>query len=170
MIKLKRKNKLKFKLKKKIKQKFKQKQNNINSNHKYLCYTNLLLVISIFFFLFNRQHIKSKIEYILASFVIVVIIFSQIFWNNPIKSSRIHKIDAFIAKIAIFSIMTYTLIYKFKLSFLFVILAVFICSYLSNYYSKKKWCSNKHLFCHGLLHIFCFLATLYTFYPKIKKI
>jgi len=59
----------------------------IKKNHKYLCYTNLLLIVSLFYFLFNIQENKNKpyIEYLLASFLIITIIFSQLFWNNPIK-------------------------------------------------------------------------------------
>ena len=132
----------------------------IKTNHKYLCYTNLLLVISLFYFLFNIQE-KPYIEYILASFLILTIIFSQLLWNNPIKQSRIHKIDAIIAKIVIFSFILYTLFYKFKFSYLLVLLAIAISSYFSNYYSNQEWCSNKHLVCHGTLHIFCFIATFY---------
>ena len=72
--------------------------------HRYLRYTNLLLIVSLFYFLFTTQEVKEKpfLEYILASFLIITIIFSQLFWNNPIKQSKIHKIDAIIAKIVIF--------------------------------------------------------------------
>ena len=137
------------------------------TNHKYLCYTNLLLIVSLFYFLFNIKEIKNKpyVEYILASFLIVTIIFSQLFWSNPIQQSKIHKIDAIIAKIVIFSFILYTLLYKFKISYLLVLLAVATSFYFSNYYSKEEWCSNKHLFCHGSLHIFCFIATFYAFSP-----
>lgn len=127
----------------------------------------MLLIASILFFLFNRQKIKDKpfIEYVLASFLIITIVFSQLFWNNPIKQSKIHKIDAIIAKIVILSFILYTLLYKFKFSYLFVLLAIAISFYFSNYYSNKEWCSNQHLFCHGSLHIFCFIATFYAFSP-----
>ena len=65
----------------------KKNKNKKNSNHKYLCYTNLLLIVSLFYFLFNIQETKNKpyVEYILASFLILTIIFSQLFWNNPIR-------------------------------------------------------------------------------------
>lgn len=146
--------------------KLKMIKNNNTLNHKYLCYTNLLLLLSIFYFLFNLQTNKnSTVEGLLALSLILTIILSQLFWNNPVKSSRIHKIDAINAKIVIFSFILYTLIYKFCFSFLLVLLAIFISFYFSNYYSKQEWCSNKHIFCHGLLHIFCFIATIYTFAP-----
>lgn len=138
----------------------------INNNHKYLCCTNLLLIVSLFYFLLNIQQSKTKpyVEYILALFLVITIIFSQLFWNNPIKQSKIHKIDAMIAKIVIISFILYILLYKFKLSFLLVLLAIATSFYFSNYYSNEEWCCNKHLLCHGLLHIFCFIGTLYAFF------
>lgn len=137
------------------------------TNHKYLCYTNLLLIISILYFLFNIKTINknSIIEIIFAIALVLTIILSQLFWRNPIKSSRIHKIDAINAKIVILTFILYTIIFKFKFSFLFILAAIFISSYFSNRYSKQEWCSNKHILCHGLLHIFCFIATFYTFAP-----
>jgi len=136
-------------------------------NNKYLCYTILLLIISLFYFLFNaRKTINTPyVEYILALFLVIVIIFSILFWSNPIKKSKIHKIDSIIAKIVILSFIIYTLLYKFKFSFLLVLLASAISFYFSNYYSKQEWLSDRHLFYHGLFHIFCFIATLYTFSP-----
>ncbi len=136
---------------------------NKNKNHKYIQYTNLLLIITLIYFIYNIRHIKSKIEYILASFLILTIIFSQLFWKNPIRQSKIHKIDAIIARIVILSFIPYTLIYKFKYSFIPILLASLVFIYFSNHYSKKEWCSNKHLLFHGLFHIFCFFATFYTF-------
>ena len=145
------------------------KTHNKKSNHKYLCYTNLLLIVSLFYFLFNIEETKKKpyVEYVLASFLILTIVFSQLFWNNPIKQSKIHKIDAIIAKIVIFSFILYTLFYKFKFSYLLVLLAIATSFYFSNYYSNQEWCSNKHLFCHGSHHIFCFIATFYAFSPVL---
>jgi len=138
-----------------------------NANHKCLQCTNLLLIISIFYFLYTKPTLKEKhmIEYLLATFLIVTIAFSQLFWNNPIKHSKIHKIDAIIAKIVISSFILYTIIYKFKSSYLFILLLIGISFYFSNYYSNQEWCSSQHLFCHGCLHIFCFIATFYAFAP-----
>jgi hypothetical protein len=140
----------------------------IDKNYKYLKYTNFLLVLSIFYFLINITYTTPIIEYIFASSLILTITFSQLFWNNPIKKSFIHKIDAIIAKTVIITFIAYTLIYKFKFSFLLILLAIAISFYFSNYYSNKEWCCNKHIFYHGLLHIFCFIATFYTFFPTLK--
>jgi len=155
---------------KKIKKEKKKYKNRSIANHKYLQYTNLLLIISIFYFLYTKPTIKEKhaIEYLLASFLIITIIFSQLFWNNPIKHSNIHKIDAVIAKIVIFSFIFYTIIYKFKVSYLLVLLAIALSFYFSNYFSNQEWCSSQHLFCHGCLHIFCFIATFYAFIPILS--
>jgi hypothetical protein len=140
-----------------------------STNHKYLCYTILLLLISIFYFLYKIYDLPELpiLEMILACFLIITIVFSQLFWNNPIQHSMIHKIDAIIAKIVIFLFILYTLIYKFKFSFLLVLLFICISFYYSNKYSNQEWCCNEHLCCHGMLHIFCFIATLYTFSPML---
>ena len=141
-----------------------------NKNHIYLRYTILLLFFPIFYCLLKLKNKKTRrqiiiVEYILVILLIITIIFSQMFWGNPIKNSRIHKLDAIVAKIVMISFAIYTIKYKFKISFIFILLAILILSYFSNYYSNKEWCSNKHLLYHGLLHICCFLATIYTFYP-----
>jgi hypothetical protein len=143
----------------------KQSNKNNKTNHKYLCYTILLLIISILYFKFNLQEKKETpfFEYILA-LLLIIIIFSQIFWNNPIKNSIMHKIDAITAKIGILSFIFYTLIYKFKTSYLLVLLGLCISFYFSNKYSTQEWCCDKHILCHGLLHIYCFIGSLYAFH------
>jgi hypothetical protein len=146
---------------------YKFKKQKKKSNHKYLCYTNLLLIITILYFLFNLQKVKDKIiiEYLLVLFLIITIILSQIFWSNPIKGSTIHKIDAINGKIVILSFILYTLLYKFKFSYLLILFVISISFYFSDKYSNQDWCCNKHLFWHGLLHVFCFFATFYAFTP-----
>ena len=78
-------------MKKYLKHKKNYKITTKNTNHLYLCYTNLLLNVSVLYFLFNRQKNTPLIEYIFAGSLIITIIFSQIFWINPIKQSRIHN-------------------------------------------------------------------------------
>jgi hypothetical protein len=129
--------------------------------YKYLLYTNLLLVISLFYFFFKRN--KSLAECILATMIVIIIITSQIFWDNPIKKSDIHTTDAAIAKIVILSFIIYIFSYKFKFSFLIILLAICLSFYFSNYYSNQEWCCDQHIFCHGLLHIFSFFGTFYAF-------
>jgi hypothetical protein len=134
------------------------------AKHQYLCYTNQLLIVSLLYFLFNKQKTTAWMEYVLASLLVITILFSQLFWKNPIKQSVIHRIDAIVAKISIFSFVLYTLIYKFKYSFLLVLFAFSISAYYSHLYSSQEWCCDKHLFSHGCLHIICFIATFYAFW------
>jgi hypothetical protein len=138
-----------------------------NNNHQYLRYTSMLLLISIAYFLCTIPDIKNhpKVEFILAIFLLVTLVCSQLFWDHPIQHSTIHKIDAIVAKIVIFSFIVYTLMYKFKISYLLVLAAIFISFYYSHKYSRQEWCSTNHLCCHGLMHLFCFIATFYTFIP-----
>lgn len=139
----------------------------MNTNHHYLRITNQLLFLTLYYFVYNLYHLKTihPIEYVLASSLVIVIITSQLFWRNPIKGSLIHKVDAFVAKIVIGTLITYTLIYKFKVSFLFILMAILVSFLCSHHYSKKEWCCNKHLISHGILHIFCFIASIYVFLP-----
>ena len=164
---MKKNNKTKPTSKTKPKTKSNSKSNSKSNNHKYLCYTNLLLIISILFFIYKTKSTTNpnptQIEKFLATSLIGTIVFSQLFWNNPIKHSIIHKIDAIIAKIVIASFILYTLIYKYRFSYLLVLSAITISFYFSNHYSSQEWCSNKHLCCHASLHIFCFIATFYAF-------
>lgn len=136
-----------------------------SKNNKYLRYTNILLVLSILFFIYKttQETQPNKIETVLATSLIGTIVFSQLFWNNTIKHSIIHKIDAIIAKIVISSFILYTIIYKYRFTYLLVLSAIAVSFYFSNYYSSQEWCSNKHLCCHASLHIFCFIATFYAF-------
>ena len=139
-------------------------------NNLYLCYTNLLLIIPVGYFLFNVRKETPKIEFLLAAMLLVVIYFSQQFWQNPIKHSQIHRIDAIFAKMTLLTFIVYTF-YKFSNSFVhslsscLVLIAIATSFYFSNKYSNEEWCSNNHLCCHGLLHIFCFIATFYAFLP-----
>lgn len=131
--------------------------------NEYLRYTNLLLLISIGY-LCDLKKIP-KLECILACLLIVTVVFSQLFWSDPVQNSTLHQMDAIVAKIVIFSFILYTLVYKFRVSYLFVLFAVGITFYLSNKYSSQEWCCDKHIACHGLLHFFCFTATFFAFVP-----
>lgn len=68
-------------------------------------------------------------------------------------------------KIVILFFIMYTLLYKFKFGYLLVLFVISISFYFSDKYSNQEWCCNKHLFWHGLLHVFCFFGTFYAFTP-----
>jgi hypothetical protein len=131
--------------------------------NKCLCITSSSILISFFYSLFYSN------TNILSFLLLSTYYFSQLFWSNPIQYSLIHKIDSVIAKTSISYFIIYTLTYKeltylLYYSYLFIILNIFIMSYLSNIESTKKWCSDKHILYHGLLHIFCFIGSFYAFF------
>ena len=128
--------------------------------NKCLCVTSSSSLIS---YLFNNNY--SILSFLLLS----TYFFSQLFWFNPIQYSLVHKIDSIIAKTTISYFIIYTLTYKelkFLLyySYILIVLNIIIMSYLSNIESTKKWCSDKHILYHGLLHIFCFIGSFYAFF------
>lgn len=135
-----------------------------NGNHEYLCFTILLLLLPLFYVAGDPGD-KPRIEYVLAAFLVPVVLFSLLLWNDPIKHSKIHKIDAVLAKLVIASYVLYTLLFKFKWSYLLLGVVGTASFYFSNYYSSKEWCSNQHLAWHACLHLVCFIATLYVFFP-----
>jgi hypothetical protein len=131
----------------------------------YLCYTNLLLVITLLYFLFQRRATTPMIEYFLAALLVVTMVCSQLLWSHPIQQSTLHKIDAVVAKFVLLCFILYTLVFKFKYSYVLVLAAIFISFYFSHLYSSQEWGCRSHVKCHGLAHVFCFVGTFYAFLP-----
>ena len=130
--------------------------------------TNLLLFISFIFFMINSK--KNIHEVVLGLCLIGSIIMSQLFWNNPKKYSIIHRVDAVVAKFSISYFIIYTLLGKkiqksrvLFYSYIVCLFGIFFSFYMSNYYSSKEWCCSNHIYCHGMLHICCFIASIYAF-------
>ena len=130
-----------------------------------LCFTSILFLTGLYFFIMKPQNQQLPyIEYFLATLLIIRTITSILFWSNPLQHSTIHKTDAVIAKITILTFILYTLFYtSYKSSYLFLILALAIAFYASNYYSSIQWTSNEHILSHGLLHILGAIGTIYAF-------
>jgi hypothetical protein len=128
--------------------------------------TNSLIIISFLFFLqFSDKNIG---ENILAGSLVITIIVSQLFWANPVRYSAIHRIDSVVAKISVSVFIVYTAFCKKIdpiLLYLFLILVVWMMYFflLSNFYSNKQWCCNKHILYHGMSHILCFVCSLIAF-------
>ena len=107
-------------------------------------------------------------EYILEGSLLFVYLFCILLWSNPVRYSIIHRIDGVMAKTSIVYFITYTISCK-KMetitlySYYVVVSGIIINAYLSNYYSNKEWCSREHIYYHALLHIFCFIGSLYAF-------
>jgi len=141
---------------------------NLDAKPHHLKITNFLLGISFIFFIINSK--KNINEVLLGLCLIASILMSQLFWNNPKKYSLIHKVDAYVAKFSISYFIIYTLLGK-KLqksrvlfySYIVCLFGIFFSFYMSNYYSSKEWCCSNHIYCHGILHLCCFIASLYAF-------
>ena len=131
-------------------------------------YSGLLFLVTLVYFFSNGQKQKPVIEYFLAFLLVVSVVFTQIFWRKPVKNSEIHKADALIAKCSAVVFIFYTLAYKFRYSYLLVILASAISWYYSNVYSKLRWCSDQHLFWHSMFHFWCFVGSIYAFIPVTR--
>lgn len=131
---------------------------------KHLCCSSLLLVVPVFYFLFYSKQ-KPWPEYVLALSLVLVVFCSQLFWRDPVQHSIIHKIDALVAKVVLFVCVAYTLVFKYRLAFVFILLLIAVSFFFSNYYSSRDWCCNHHLISHASLHVLCFIALFYTFSP-----
>jgi len=138
----------------------------MNVNHHYLRYTIQLLFLTLYYVIYKVSTKEvPMVEYLLAFLLLLVMILSQLFWKNPIKGSFIHKLDALVAKGTISCFILYVIFYKFNISFFIFLFALIISFCCSHYFAIKEWCCNKHLFCHGILHISCFFASFYAFIP-----
>jgi hypothetical protein len=134
----------------------------------YLKITNFLLGISFIFFIINSK--KNINEILLGLCLLASILMSQLFWNSPKKYSLIHKLDAYVAKFSISYFIIYTLLCKnlqisrvLFYSYIVCLFGIFFSFYMSNYYSSREWCCSNHIYCHGILHICCFIASIYAF-------
>jgi len=126
--------------------------------------TSGLILVTFAYFIKNSK--KNIHEIVIGSMMLLLFFCSQLFWRDPIRRSIIHRLDAFVAKITIIYSILYTILTKHmeKYWLYFTIIGcIAIAFYASNYYSSKDWCCPHHIFCHCLLHIFCFAASLYVF-------
>lgn len=112
---------------------------------------------------------KNNCDCIYAILIILCVIISYTFWVHGTKNSLHHKIDGLYAKTLTVITIIYVLFIKihkkkyYKLLFIFFVLMVSILFYHSNKYSKKKWCSHKHIITHGFFHLFVGICALFVF-------
>ena len=123
----------------------------MNGNCLYI--TSLFLLIPIIIFSF--KDIKIIPEIILAFLLTNNIIISFLFWKNPTKNSRLHFYDGIFAKISYILFPIYILFIK-NIDYLLKILFI-------NIFSKKCWCSKKHILCHSIFHILISIGTSFAF-------
>ena len=139
--------------------------NHCDSN--YLRITNLSLLFSLLYFYLHSK--KNNKECFLAGVLVLIIILSQLFWSNPIQHSTIHRIDAMVAKMGFVSFVVYILFFKKHpwwgcLCGIFIIFCISISFFFSHHFSSLEWCSENHLICHGMMHIFSYIGTFFAFY------
>jgi len=139
----------------------------LNLDHNYLRITSISFLFAFFYFLmYSLDSETSTMEYILAGMILVLFICSQLFWYDPVQGSDMHLIDAMVAKSSIVVFILYTLLYKpmteiVFFSYMVLFACLVTCFYYSNWYSKKEWCCDEHIFYHGLLHMVCYLGLYY---------
>jgi hypothetical protein len=124
---------------------------------------NVLVISSLLFFIplfiCNRKNIY---EIALSLLFFINIICSCIFWSNPIQYSMIHQIDGVLAKISIILFTSYVIFYKkqiIKNIYLSTLINCCIMFYFSDYNSRIEWCSNNHIICHFIFHIFIIIGS-----------
>ena len=124
--------------------------------------TSLLFVYPVMILCVNKKNVNIYLSFIL----LFMSFFSFLFWLNPIKNRYTikHFIDKCFARFAIITFILYNLFINKKNINLFLISVsiMFLFFYLSNCYSKKKWCSNIHIFFHLLAHIFAIVCSYLT--------
>ena len=139
------------------------------SNHLYLVGSSLLFIIPIVVFLIKKQ--KNVWEYVLCILLVINFILSLLFWSQPIQHSTIHVYDAIFGRISLFLFIFYIFFIKhfgspgnFKLLCFIVLLCTLILFYYSDVYSSKEWCSDNHIMCHFLFHMFISIGCSLAFY------
>ena len=127
--------------------------------NKILLLTSALFLVP--FFLSDGSTIYCEILFIL---LFITFAFSQMFWSDPVQNSVIHLADSLVAKVTFVSFVIYTVyIGNANTNYLFALLAIGIFFYLSDHFSRRSWCSNKHIVCHGLAHLCCAYAITFAF-------
>ena len=146
--------------------------NNVNDsvgrpNHLYLVGSSLLFIIPIAIFL--MKHKKNVWEYVLCILLFINFILSLLFWSQPIQHSTIHIYDAIFGRISLFLFIFYIFFIKHfvvavKLLCFVVLFFILILFYYSDVYSSKEWCSDNHIMCHFVFHMFISIGCSLAFY------
>jgi len=134
--------------------------------NKILCGSGSLFLGSFSYFLCFSK--KTFHETNLGCCVLVTFICSELFWVNPIKHSLTHKIDSIVAKTSISYFVSYIYFVKvlpqiYYYYFTLMFIGMIYYALKSHLASSKEWCSDEHIKYHFLLHIFCFIGSLYAF-------
>jgi hypothetical protein len=136
-------------------------------NNYYLVLSSCLFLVSIIYFICNFEN--NNYEILLALLLVSNVIFSILFWKKAEYKSMIHKLDSLLGKLSFTLGLLYVLLLKenclkcHKIIFMILVIIVLILFYLSDKFSKKSWCSRKHVIVHSIFHLFCTGCTLFPF-------
>jgi hypothetical protein len=133
----------------------------------YLFVTSLLMLLPVLFFA-NKSK-KPIEEIILAGCLLTCACLSSAFWINPVENSMIHYYDGIIAKISVVLFSIYVLFVKeiavqWKALYLLILSIVIFMFYESTKHSSQQWCSQKHILCHVIFHIFIIYGAMIAFF------
>jgi hypothetical protein len=135
-------------------------------NNYYLVLSSCLFIVTIIYFVSKFDWNNSNNYEILLIFILLSnLIFSTLFWKKANYKSIIHKMDSFFAKLSFICFLIYCLFIKEciiiqKIIFLLIVIIALLLFYISNKWSKKQWCSRKHIIIHFIFHVFTTLGTL----------
>jgi hypothetical protein len=115
---------------------------------------------------FSMFQMIDDCPFLLLLLILIMTIFSCLFWIDPIanQNTLIHTLDAACARITIVSFIAYNLIFQIENVRFFISMGImFVFFYASNYYSKRDWCCEHHIYSHLCAHIFALFGIYFTF-------
>ena len=136
-----------------------------------LCLSSLIFIIPLAYILYRLQQnkhmstINSILSYMMISVLCLNIILSILFWYNPVKNSYVHILDRTLVRISLVLFIIYFCLQRPTLkeiaTFVFILCAIRLFAYYSNYFSSIDWCNSKHIQYHSFFHLFCGLGCMY---------
>jgi hypothetical protein len=128
------------------------------NSYKILIFSSCLFLLPFLNIAFFSEDKPNNYEKQLSLLLVCNFIFSNLFWHNPINKSIIHRIDAIFVRISLSSVFFYVSFIKEiefinKLRFYALFILFLSLAKMSNKLSRKKWCSNEHIFYHFLMHL-----------------
>ena len=139
-------------------------------------FCSMPVITSVLWVVIPFQTIE-KSPVLLLILILNMTFFSCLFWMDLIgnKNTLIHTIDATCARITIFTFIAYNLIFQIENVCFFISMGImFVFFYASDYYSKREWCCENHIYSHLCAHIFALCGIYFTLqqatftsYPQI---